>query len=1763
MKKVLGLFLTFTLILVIFGTVGQVDVKSEEAHTTLGPTDFDTTLPEIAQIQHDSGFGITDYGKFYSVNSVAATSDGGYVAGGNVITDDSWWVLSPLMIKYASDNTVEWSTEVFVDTNDWYVFLTAVQQDSNGDYWAFVSDEVHFDNGTPADDSDDWYEYNRVLAHVSGTDQSILGTFASSADQAQWEGSAWDSNSIEELSNGNILLTSTQNGSLLYEIIDPTDYSLVTSGTYASATGSNDYISQIKAAVDPTGGFFLTAGFSAADGSFTGETLLGDVDVVVTAFDNAGTLQWQETIGAVGGWNGAYAVDFYDGNVYVVGEQWGPTTDDFAGETNHGDSDGFVAKLNATTGVVEWVRVFGGSDYDVFHDIDVTAHGVFIGGTSWSTDGDVDFNTFFNDVALVVKYDHSGVLQAAAGYTPHSKHDLSGHAVRTVDTTTAGEMVFGAQNGYWINVGDGNGVDINNRSYDYNNANGISTWGAWTATTAVVKFGVDTTAPVIEATPTMIVPLDYNYPLYFNVSDDFVRSTRMHVGYTGTLDLSTAGTYNINLTAKDFSDNEGTTAQTVVVFDELNGQVIDGKTVTHVMPSIVLMVNDTYTCGMSGVDVQIDGETLDSMCWEPDMTALGDQEVYYTYWNNTYEIQTSRWVEVIDSIINVNDMDEVYNAQEVRVPVGYTVTVDSVQVEDGYVITEVGEHVVVINDGSTDTTINFEILELANGVTDGGFYVNETTVTFDAASYTAMLNGEAFISGTTINVWGHYVIEFTEIANPSNVITFNFLVGDAIFKDLFEHGVLLDTDYAASGAISLYGSTATSDGGYIAVGEKDGELYMIKYDEFGAVDFEETWGTTGDDVLIDVTEIEPGRYAALADIWWIDGDFTGLGLGEYQNGEGDWYTYRVLLDVHWDGTSVTMDAFNGTNINTGVVAGDYSYIRTARIEYDPIDEVIYIMGVLDQWSFPSISEAYSSHDLYLAQYTVDIDSFDFSWFRVFGSGGDGLEGWDRIGRMDGYGAPLAVIPGVGVVTGYATKQQTGTVVAESDKIVAGSTWFAGEGWEAETAVVIMVNSDGTTNWIRTIAGNDAVFYLDAEVDSMGNIYIGGVHHSNIDTSQWPAEGDFGDNIDNASVDLVNYTGYRDFFVAKLDSSGNLLWIEAAGTRGNDEMKDIEVDSEGNVIFVGYVDESGDPGHDSPFGSRQDNTRTVIGKITAEGRLIGLETYDSEYLSMFNSAVVLADDEIVAFGVVQLMSDMMQEDIDFELIPAVDGLSGFFGLISRLEFIVDSNVPTVNNVPVMVVEEGLGSLDLLNDYADSVFEHIVFDFEDMEDSDYLLSYEISGTVDFDTPGEYTIDFVAYDLRMNPSVATQLTIHVVAEDANEDGTLSLGGIDYVVSGMGNANLDLDADNSSFVYDAGTVTINGETLDKHVYDVNDSPYDITIPGLYDIVEVFANNDYYVVLDRNIELLGGLVGVEDGVVYDSPISVNFAGTATLNGEAYSAGTEINEAGNHTIVLIEVPGADPITVTFTITSGINLTDEETYNRTKTPVFRGTATLNGESFTSGTDISIPGEYELVITGLNGYTETITFNLTSGSSVMDQDEFNDETILTFRGTATLNGEAFVSGTTISEPGIYELVISGVDTYTETITFTITSGLNGVEDGAELETGDDVTIRFNIGTATISVNGEDATAFTSGTKVEEDGLYVIVVSGNGNYEETYTFRIGEEPLECPDGQVVQDGECVEAPTTDDGLSGGTIAAIVIGSTAGLGGLFFILKKFILKF
>lgn len=94
-------------------------------------------------------------------------------------------------------------------------------------------------------------------------------------------------------------------------------------------------------------------------------------------------------------------------------------------------------------------------------------------------------------------------------------------------------------------------------------------------------------------------------------------------------------------------------------------------------------------------------------------------------------------------------------------------------------------------------------------------------------------------------------------------------------------------------------------------------------------------------------------------------------------------------------------------------------------------------------------------------------------------------------------------------------------------------------------------------WARQITSEGFDECLDLTTDASGNVYATG-------------QIEF---IANFNGLLLEAAGVHDIFVAKYDSSGNLLWAKRAGGKGGDKGQSITVDGSGNVFIVGEIDDT--------------------------------------------------------------------------------------------------------------------------------------------------------------------------------------------------------------------------------------------------------------------------------------------------------------------------------------------------------------------------------------------------------------------------------------------------------------------------------------------------------------------------------------------------------------------------------------------------------------
>ncbi|WP_340397605.1 S-layer homology domain-containing protein [Paenibacillus sp. FSL E2-0202] len=315
-----------------------------------------------------------------------------------------------------------------------------------------------------------------------------------------------------------------------------------------------------------------------------------------------------------------------------------------------------------------------------------------------------------------------------------------------------------------------------------------------------------------------------------------------------------------------------------------------------------------------------------------------------------------------------------------------------------------------------------------------------------------------------------------------------------------------------------------------------------------------------------------------------------------------------------------------------------------------------------------------------------------------------------------------------------------------------------------------------------------------------------------------------------------------------------------------------------------------------------------------------------------------------------------------------------------------------------------------------------------------------------------------------------------------------------------------NQSITFNEGTATLNGDPFASGATVFAEGDYTLVVTD--EAGNVTTAN---FIIDRTAPTVTGVVY---GVSYNTDRTITFnEGTATLNGDPFASGETVSAEGDYTLIVTDAVG-NVTTVSFTIhKTGPTVTGVvygSSYNTDRMITFNtGIATLNGDPFASGSEVSAEGDYTLIVTDAMGNVTTIAFTIDKTvpiiSGVTDGSIYNTNQSITFNeGTATLNGDPFASGATVFAEGDYTLVVTDEAGNVTMISFTIDRTnpiITGLTVGISNYTSP-LTIGFNEGTATL--NGQP---FTTGTRVISSGNYTLVVideAGNQTFA-TFTLNI----------------------------------------------------------
>ena len=239
------------------------------------------------------------------------------------------------------------------------------------------------------------------------------------------------------------------------------------------------------------------------------------------------------------------------------------------------------------------------------------------------------------------------------------------------------------------------------------------------------------------------------------------------------------------------------------------------------------------------------------------------------------------------------------------------------------------------------------------------------------------------------------------------------------------------------------------------------------------------------------------------------------------------------------------------------------------------------------------------------------------------------------------------------------------------------------------------------------------------------------------------------------------------------------------------------------------------------------------------------------------------------------------------------------------------------------------------------------------------------------------------------------------------------------------------------------------------------------------------------------------------------------IDGNEYISGTDYFEVGLH---YLRIVGANDYEEEYTFTLQEKI--DGLVNGAEYPALQidcdniKSMTLNGQNISSQHIVNIVGNYRLVVSGTNGYTNEYNFTVALDLKNVSNNGSYDSAISPVANASSilLNGSSYTAGTTISNVGNYSMIINGAGGYKHQIAFTINAKVEGVEDGEVYIT----TICPKINSNQIYLNEKN---YASGTTISDVGYYTMRILGSNGYEKIISFTIDDNLNGVIDGKTYQ--------------------------------------------
>ncbi len=191
---------------------------------------------------------------------------------------------------------------------------------------------------------------------------------------------------------------------------------------------------------------------------------------------------------------------------------------------------------------------------------------------------------------------------------------------------------------------------------------------------------------------------------------------------------------------------------------------------------------------------------------------------------------------------------------------------------------------------------------------------------------------------------------------------------------------------------------------------------------------------------------------------------------------------------------------------------------------------------------------------------------------------------------------------------------------------------------------------GNFSWVRTMGGQYHDIGHSIVVSNSGYVYSTGEFLSTVDF-----------NTDRGTYYRTS-NGIRDYYVHKLDINGNFVWAKTAGGFANEISKGIVLDTNENVYFVGYMEDTADfDPSDATYNVEIDgNYNAFIAKLNSKGDFQWAKNIGGTNVrSIANDIAIDNENKLYVVGTFQYTADF---DFSTETYPLTsNGEDDFFAL----------------------------------------------------------------------------------------------------------------------------------------------------------------------------------------------------------------------------------------------------------------------------------------------------------------------------------------------------------------------------------------------------------------------------------------------------------------------------------------------------------------------